>query len=530
MPPQSQIPQFQMTVGMKRKMEVEVDGGNSAPKKRIEEPVILEGEPAQSIQFSPPRTNDFPLDTVDTVSPVSADSSDSSDSSESSESSLRNEEDQEVPTAKRRLEDGEETPTKKICSFKELSEDSSRPPSTMEEPLIHPIQEENKENLVCLKSITENQNFDSILAKTLLAARADRKAELSPKVVVEHQDLPSIYELGQIRDFNSQDDESDSDDESSMFDTPPKSHFDRFWTTSGVSNTTTTPPLVSTYQFLDHTNQRIECDENGKSYLQLGTMNHHHIPVTPVLQPKPTILAPRRPIPACRPSPPHRPPNPTPPCEHAHMSPPRGCSASCYRQQRSDMLSLSLHKLHMARQRSDSSLRRSVLICNMLRYIEEESNMEQRQHEAAYHQEQEQEQEQPYWNPAQQSFNPPPPPTPNSYRENSFSSEGGFEAPLKDFNSAFRQTPVPPSESEGEEEREINWSSVLSLTSQNELDPMNNNSFSESGGLWPAVGSDLTEVDLTQTSFDDISWKLSPISADEVMKAFPEDNMFQCAA
>lgn len=503
-----------MTVGLKRKMEVGEQVPCTAPKKRPEPvEVKLDEESAQSIQFSPPRTNDFPLDTVSPVSP------------------LREEDIHQVPTAKRRLEDPEDIPTKKICSFKELAEDS-RPPSSLEDPIIHPLnsmkedENENKENLVCLKTITENQNFDSILAKTLLAARADKKAELSPKVVVEHQDLPSIYELGQIREFGHQDDESDSDDESSMFDTPPKSHFDRFWTSSGVSNTTTTPPLVSTYQFLEHSNQRIECDENGKSYLQLGTMNHHHIPVTPVLQPKPTILAPRRPIPACRPSPPHRPPNPTPPCEHAHMSPPRGCSASCYRQKRSDMLSLSLHKLHMARQRSDSSLRRSVLICNMLRYIEEESNCEQRQHEAAaYHQEQEQEQT--YWSPAQQSFVPPP--TPNPYRENSFNSES-FEAPLKDFNSAFRQTQLSSSESEGEEDRGINWSSVLSLTSQNELDPMNNNSFSESGGLWPAVGPDLTEVDLTQNSFDDISWKLSPISADEVMKAFPEDNMFQCAA
>ena len=497
-----------MTVGLKRKMEG--DQVPSAPKKRLEPlDVKQDEEPTQSIQFSPPRTNDFPLDTVSPVSP------------------LRGEDVQLVPTFKRRLEDPEDTPTKKLCSFRESSEES-RPPSSLEDPIIHPLnslKEENKENLVCLKTIAENKNFDSILAKTLLAARADKKAEQSPKVVVEHQDLPSIYELGHIREFGHQDDESDSDDESSMFDTPPKSHFDRFWTTSGVSNTTTTPPLVSTYQFLEHSNQRIECDENGKSYLQLGTMNHH-IPVTPVLQPKPTILVPRRPIPASRPAPLHRPPNPTPPCEHAHMSPPRGCFASCYRQKRSDMLSLSLHKLHMARQRSDSSLRRSVLICNMLRYIEEESNCEQRQHEAAYHQEQEP--EQPYWSPAQQSFVPPP--TPNPYRENNTFNSESFEAPLKDFNSAFRQTQLSHSESEGEEEREINWSSVLSLTSQNELDPMNNNSFSESGGLWPTVGSDLTEVDLSQNSFDDISWKLSPISADEVLKAFPEDNMFQCAA
>jgi len=379
--------------------------------------------------------------------------------------------------------------------------------------------EENKENLVCLKSIAENQNFDSILAKTLLAARADNKAEGGPKVVVEP--LPSIYELKMSR----LEEDEDDDDDSSMFETPPKSPFDRFWTTSGVSSTTTTPPAVSTYQFLDN-NQRIECDENGKSYLQLGTVNHHHLPVTPVIQPKPTTLIPRRPIPSCRPSLP-RPPNPTPPCEMP--------SAPFYRQQRTDMLSLSLHKLHMARQRSDSSLRRSVLICNMLRYIEEESNTEARQHEAHYQEQASQPEHQPYW--GGNNFSPPP--TPNPYTRdngsNAFVQENGFDAPLKDFNSAFRQSsPLmasSPESSENDEERGINWSSVLSLTSQNELDPLNNNTFNEPTGIWCNGHTDvLSDVDLSQTSFDDVSWKLSPISADEVMKAFPEENMFECAA
>ena len=40
------------------------------------------------------------------------------------------------------------------------------------------------------------------------------------------------------------------------------------------------------------------------------------------------------------------------------------------------MLNLSLHKLHMARQNHEGSLRRSVLICNMLRYIEDETEKE----------------------------------------------------------------------------------------------------------------------------------------------------------
>jgi len=577
MPPQSQVQQFtQMTVALKRKIEEE--SLHTTPKKRLENNQIKKDSdpnfpPASyPIEFSPPR------DETSEVSPlrgeeIPADFCKVPQPLDSPRLTIP-EPPHQVPQlpmetpVKRRLEDDEDSPlTKRVCTYKEIAEDS-RPPSALEEPLILPMEnckgEENKENLVCLKSIAENQNFDSILAKTLLAARADKKMELSPKVVVEHQDLPSIYELGQMKDMCSglDDDEGDdSDDDSSMFDTPPpkSSPFvDRlFWTTSAAAGNTSsnpaTPPAAvpvsgSTYQFLEQTNQRIECDENGKSYLQLGTVNHHHhthhhIPVTPVIQPKPTTLAPRRPISLCRPVPPPRPPNPTPPCEHAHLSPaPRGCSSStCYRQQRSDMLSLSLHKLHMARQRSDSSLRRSVLICNMLRYIEEESNTEQRHQEAAAYQQDtaalEQQQQQPYWNnlnAAQTLGNFAPPQTPNPYRDSSFQAAGdGFEAPLKDFNSAFRQSSgssPSSSESDGDEDRGINWSSVLSLTSQTELDPLNNNTFSESSGIWSCSGSDLSDVDLSQASFDDVSWKLSPISADEVMKAFPEENMFECAA
>ena len=203
------------------------------------------------------------------------------------------------------------------------------------------------------------------------------------------------------------------------------------------------------------------------------------------------------------------------------------------------MLSLSLHKLHSARQLHSSSLRRSVLICNMLRYIEEETGAEAHQAEAAaaaaYHNHG---QDQPYWS-GGQGHHFAPPPTPNPYRaDNSAFSTEAFEAPLKDFNSAFRQTPLHSSEAEGagscgDEERGINWSSVLSLTSQNELDPLNNNTFSEVGGggcgIWATSPGSLAEVDLSQNSFDDISWKLSPISADDVMKAFPEENMFECA-
>merc|ERR1711970_1452905 len=113
-------------------------------------------------------------------------------------------------TIKRRLEEDTPIPPKKVCqsfSCKEVAEDS-RPPSSLEDPLLLPLEtcsikskgldEENKENFVGIPANTENPNFDSILAKTLLAARDKSKNEdthnPTPKVIVEHQPLPSIYE------------------------------------------------------------------------------------------------------------------------------------------------------------------------------------------------------------------------------------------------------------------------------------------------------------------------------------------------
>ena len=134
-------------------------------------------------------------------------------------------------TIKRRLEEDTPVPPKKVCqsfSCKEVAEDS-RPPSTLEDPLLIPLDscnpdkldEENKENLV---SSSENPNFDSILAKTLLAAsktKNDDSSNPSPKVIVEHQPLPSIYELGQVdRDIDNpllkSDEESDEDSDEDL--------------------------------------------------------------------------------------------------------------------------------------------------------------------------------------------------------------------------------------------------------------------------------------------------------------------------
>merc|ERR1712001_246762 len=108
--------------------------------------------------------------------------------------------------------------------------------------------------------------------------------------------------------------------------------------------------------------------------------HHHHLPVTPVIQPKPNMVY-RRPIPPFR----HMVSaasaassvtitTPRPVCDHSNCLQKK--NSYCYQSQRSRMLSLSLSKLHMARQSHDGSLRRSVLICNMLRYIEDETDRE----------------------------------------------------------------------------------------------------------------------------------------------------------
>ena len=63
-----------------------------------------------------------------------------------------------------------------------------------------------------------------------------------------------------------------------------------------------------------------------------------------------------------------------PVCDHSNCLQRR--SSACYRATRARMLNLSLHKLHLARQNHDGCLRRSVLICNMLRKIEDETERE----------------------------------------------------------------------------------------------------------------------------------------------------------
>lgn len=194
--------------------------------------------------------------------------------------------------------------------------------------------------------------------------------------------------------------------------------------------------------------QTIRCDENGKSYLDLGSGS-------------------------------------SPPNSSAFSS--RCCNArtkwcmcgpSCYRQRRLTVLNISMCKLGRYRQFTDPSLYRSVLICNTLRYIERE--MEQ---EGCFANNQQ--------TPPLIVLEPPPEPprAPTPYPQTS---------PQEDNDSGI-----------GDDNRSINWGSVLSLSSQSDLDPLNNN-------------DSLGELDFSQ-DFEDIipSCKLTPLSVDDILKTVP---------
>nr|XP_045586844.1 mucin-12-like [Procambarus clarkii] len=76
-------------------------------------------------------------------------------------------------------------------------------------------------------------------------------------------------------------------------------------------------------------------------------------------------------------------------------------------------------------------------------------------------------------------------------------------------------TPRPPPLPPEERTDAINWCSVLSLSSQTDLDSMNNNEY----GDWSGEGS--SELDYNRPD-DAPPWKLPSLSADDVLKSFPE--------
>ena len=196
--------------------------------------------------------------------------------------------------------------------------------------------------------------------------------------------------------------------------------------------------------------QTIRCDENGKSYLDLGSGSSPSANNSALFNNR-----------CCN--------TRTKWCM---------CGPACYRQRRLTVLNISMCKLGRYRQFTDPSLYRSVLICNTLRYIERE--MEQEGCFASNQQ----------IAPLIVLEPPPEPPrAPTPYPQTS---------PQEDSDSGI-----------GDDNRSINWGSVLSLSSQSDLDPLNNN-------------DSLGELDFSQ-DFEDIipSCKLTPLNVDDIFKTVP---------
>lgn len=154
---------------------------------------------------------------------------------------------------------------------------------------------------------------------------------------------------------------------------------------------------------------------------------------------------------------------------------------ACYRQRRLAVLNISMCKLARYRQFPDPSLHRSVLICNTLRHLEREMERDR---------------------------SPPP-------------MEPVIPAPIAQLQSPeqgrLTPFPLPPTSSnetdadsgigDSDDSRSINWGSVLSLSSQSPLDPLNNNEL-----LDVDIGPDL-DLDFMP------GWKLTPLSADDILRS-----------
>ncbi|KAK6635177.1 hypothetical protein RUM44_000428 [Polyplax serrata] len=243
--------------------------------------------------------------------------------------------------------------------------------------------------------------------------------------------------------------------------------------------------------------QTIRCEENGKSYLELG--------------PSPASARSRTPsagLDKC--------------CDAERTSwCRRAPETSCYRQRRLAVFNLSMCKLGRYRQFTDPSLLRSVLICNTLRYIEREMEQEGCFYGGLS------------GHAATCSPPPPLPPTPSppevdpTFPPPQFlevpditPAASSYRAGPEFYEQSGRATPFPMLGSgcdtdsgmgDDDNARSINWGSVLSLSSQSDLDPMNNNElYSDSSATQDLVHE-----------FDDFlpSWKLTPVSAEEVLKS-----------
>ncbi|CAD6209163.1 GSCOCG00003759001-RA-CDS [Cotesia congregata] len=154
---------------------------------------------------------------------------------------------------------------------------------------------------------------------------------------------------------------------------------------------------------------------------------------------------------------------------------------ACYRQRRLAVLNISMCKLARYRQFPDPSLHRSVLICNTLRHLEREMERDR---------------------------SPPPMepviPAPMAQLQH---PEQGRLTPFPIPPTASNETDVDSGIGDSDDSRSINWGSVLSLSSQSPLDPLNNNEL-----LDVDIGP---EIDLDFMP----GWKLTPLSADDILRS-----------
>ncbi|XP_014210178.1 uncharacterized protein LOC106640603 isoform X2 [Copidosoma floridanum] len=128
---------------------------------------------------------------------------------------------------------------------------------------------------------------------------------------------------------------------------------------------------------------------------------------------------------------------------------------ACYRQRRNAVWSISMVKLSRFRQFPDPSLHRSVLICNTLRYLEREMERDR---------------------------SPPPvepvmPMMPMMTQLQPPEQGRLTPFPVHQLSSSMSvsETDVDSGIGDNDDSRSINWGSVLSLSSQSPLDPLNNN-------------------------------------------------------
>ena len=205
----------------------------------------------------------------------------------------------------------------------------------------------------------------------------------------------------------------------------------------------------------------IRREENGKSYLELGSSSYR------------ATASLGHPVPGAQAA-----PTTERCCEGTRASWCRR-GRTCYKQSRLAVVNISMCKLARYRQFPDPSLHRSVLICNTLRYLEREMERDRSppptsvDASTAGHQQ----------SPGSTGTTTRTTTTPPTHSHTHLSPppmqlqapEQGRLTPFPMSSNALGDTDVDSGLGDSDDGRSINWGSVLSLSSQSPLDPLNNN-------------------------------------------------------